>query len=565
MSKRQVENVLLQHFGGIGNDDQSLTGSCHNLIVEYADGTETSVVVDMGAFQGLGQDLNQSLPFEADTVHAVILTHGHIDHCGRLPMLFNQKKQFQGDIYTSDLTRRVAHTALLDSAKIFATEYEKEKRQYDKLIEEYKEARRVVASYEAKGIQRDSGGNRNEAHNARPTKAVYDDAKKLLRDKKITKEADIYTKLQKPLLPIFTADDVETAVQGTTTVEYSENKKIIWQEICSEVSFSLWNAGHVAGSICILFRIAVGKAKMKYYFFSGDLGPTRSPLHPFGLAEIPTLPLDVVVMETTYGGTIREDFDVGYSEFEESVIKASKTRDRLIIPSFALDRAQLVLYLLVKMRQAGKIKGKIYLDSPLATEYTDLYQQHSVPESVMEVLKPGSRTFSLLDSTTRDGVLAQKGFKIIVTSSGMATGGPILTYLTKYLADIQTTFFFMGYMAEGTLGRDLTDEIKPKKLVRLPDVERPIEVLARVKRFNFLSGHMDQKDLWGWYKKLHIRPGTRIILVHGERDSSTLEFKHFLGRRKIDPSLHKVVIPEADKVLVPDVNEIYSVFERKIS
>lgn len=384
MSKRNVENVLLQHFGGIGNDDQSLTGSCHNLIVEFDDGTETSIIVDMGVFQGLGQDLNPFLPFNTESVDAVIITHGHIDHCGRLPMLFNQKKPFAGDIYASELTKLVAHTALLDSAKIFATEYEKEKRKYDKFVEECKEARRIVKNYESIGIQRDAKGSRNEAHDARPSKDVYDLAKKLLRDQKIEKEADIYTKIQKPLLPIFTSDDAETAIQGTTEVEVSEGKKIHWQEICPEVSFSFWNAGHVAGSVSVLFRIATEKAKVKYYLFSGDLGPARTPIHPFGLAEVPNFPLDLVVMETTYGDKVREEFDVGYREFEESIIKASTTRDRLIIPSFALDRAQMILFLLIKMQKEGKFIGKIFLDSPLATEYTKLYQKYGVPGSASQ-------------------------------------------------------------------------------------------------------------------------------------------------------------------------------------
>lgn len=560
MSKRTVEKMYLQHFGGIGNNDQSLTGSCHNLIIEFDDGTETSIIIDVGAFQGLGQDLNPFLPFNTDSIDAVIITHGHIDHCGRLPMLFNQKKQFQGDVYASKLTKLVAHAALLDSAKIFATEYEKEKRKYDKFVGECKEARRSVANYETTGIRRDAGGNRNEAHDARPSEEVYGIAKQLLRDQKIAREADIYTKIQKPLLPIFMVDDVETVIQGTTEVEFSVGNEVHWQEICPEISFSLWNAGHVAGSASVLFRIASWEAEMKYYFFSGDLGPTRTPLHPFGLAEVPDFPLDMVVMETTYGDKVREEFEIGYREFEESVIKASRTRDHLIIPSFALDRAQMILFLLIKMRKEGKFTGKIFLDSLLATSYTDLYQQHSVPGSGMDELKPDSDTFSIIDATSREEVLAEKSFKIIVTSSGMATGGAIMSYLLKCLADIRTTFFFMGYMAEGTLGRDLTDEVKPRKIVRLPDIEYPIEVLARVKRFNFLSGHMDQKDLWEWYKKLHLRSWARIILVHGERDSSTLAFKHFLGRRKLDPSNQGMIIPEVNEILVPDVNEIYSVF-----
>lgn len=559
--KRGVTGITMNHFGGIGNENQSLTGSCHSLNIAYSNGEQTHILIDMGAFQGLGQDLNQSLPFEVDTVSAVIVTHGHIDHCGRLPMLFNQKKQFRGDVYASELTKKVSHTALLDSAKIFATKYELERKRYEQFIADCKDARRIVARYESTGIKRDSEGNRNEAHDDRPSEPLYKSAKKLLREQGVTKDADIYTKIRKPVPPIFTQDDVNVAMKGITTVKSSLGEKVIWQAICPEVSFSLWNAGHVAGSSSVLFRIATGKAKVKYYFFSGDLGPYRTPIHPFGRAEVCNFPLDAVFMETTYGDKIRKEFQEGYGEFEESIIKASEKRDRLIIPCFALDRAQQVLLLLVKMRQEGKFKGEILLDSPLATEYTKLYNKYGMPGSGMEILRPGAETFSFVDATTREGVLSEKSFKIIVTSSGMATGGPILTYLAKYLDDIRTTFFFMGYMAEGTLGRDLTDELKPKKLVRLPDVSTPIEVLARVKRFNFISGHMDQKDLWEWYKELRLLPSARVILVHGERDSSTLEFKHFLLRRSQDTMPHKgVTIPKSEKILVPDVNEEYSVF-----
>ena len=559
--KRQVTNVIMTHFGGIGNEKQSLTGSCHDICIAYSTGEQTSIVIDMGMFQGNGRELNQEFPFPVDSTDVVIVTHAHMDHVGRIPMLFNQKTQFHGDIYVSELTKRIAQPALLDSAKIFTTKYELDRKRYEQFIADCKDARKIVARYESIGVQRDSGGNRNEVHNARPSKDLYVTAKKLLSEHGITKDADIYTKVRKPVPPIFTKEDVSTTMKGTTTVKYSKNKKVIWQAICPEVSFSLWNAGHVAGSASVLLRVATGSAKAKYYFFSGDLGPYRTPIHPFGIAEVPDFPLDMVIMETTYGDKVRVDFEAGYREFEESIVKASQTRDRLIIPSFALDRAQQVLLLLVRMRQEGKFIGEIFLDSPLAIEYTKLYHKYALHGSGMDILRPGPETFSFIDATTREGILSEKGFKIIVTSSGMATGGPIMTYLARYLDNIRTTFFFMGYMAEGTLGRDLTDELKPKKIVRLPDVSEPIEVLARVKRFNFISGHMDQKDLWEWYKKLHLLPTARVVLIHGERDSSTLEFKHFLGRRKLDPVPHKgVTIPKSDKILVPDVNEKYSVF-----
>lgn len=595
-TKRKVADISMQHFGGIGNETQSLTGSCHNFVVHYDNGEQTSIIIDIGAFQGLGSYLNQSLLFEVDSVDAVILTHGHLDHCGRLPMLLCQKSvdgedilPFHGKVYSTQLTKDVAHTALLDSAKIFTNDFKLKDKRYKKLTADLKIARRTAACTEAVGIKRDSKGNRSESHNHRPSLKRYADARNLLDNHRVTSDADIFANIDKPPPPLFEDIDVERIIEQVETVSYSENKKLHWQSICPEVSFSLWNAGHVAGSASVLIRVTTEKAKVKYYFFSGDLGPGKDcvPFHIFGCAEVPDFPLEMVLMETTYGDKNRMAFDIGYQKFAEDVIKASQTRERLIIPCFALDRAQLVLLLLLKMQHEGKFQGHIYLDSPLAAEYTKLYSQYGISGSGSELLKSGSNTFSVLDSQIRDDVLLTKGFKVIVTSSGMATGGPIMEYLANYLGgkskegpenesdddseDVSdTTFMFMGYMAEGTLGRELTDEYNPKKVVYIQVRDKKdsskmelkrIVVKARVKRYNFISGHKDQADLWGWYKQLHLLPTARVVLIHGQLDSSTEAFKSFLRRRVHDAIPHEgVFIPAAANILTPDVNVLYSVF-----
>lgn len=555
MIKRTVTGIELTSRGGIGNETQSLTGSCHLLRVTHTDGTETNVLVDLGMFQGLGNELNSKLPINPETIHAVIVTHGHIDHCGRLPMLFKQGERFSGDVYTTDLTRMIARHALSDSAKIFLTDYEKQQRRYKKEIEELKEARRIVSRYSQTGVKRSGNGNRSERHDERPSKESFTAAEQLLNFHGIEKEADIYTKIAKPLPPLFTKEDATLALKGTTVQKVSRGRQVFWREISPEVSFSFWNAGHVAGSVSVLFRISAGKTSFKYVFFSGDIGSRSIPFQPFGSVEVPPFPLDGVVMETTYGNRTRQPFEDGLRDLEESVVKASKTRDRLIIPAFALDRAQAVLYYLLKMRKEGKFQGEIFLDSPLAKEYTAIYANHAPDDYFDGLLKPGPDTFLVLEPKTREEVLEQPGFKVIVTSSGMATGGPILSYLEKYLDDLQTTFIFMGYMADGTIGQKLTDELKPAKRIYLPDLDYPIEVMARVKRMSFLSGHADQKDLWVWYKSLHLKPSVRVVLVHGDRDSSTLGFKHFLLRRKLDAGQEGVFIPMAENILVPDVGE----------
>lgn len=591
---RTVTDVSMRHFGGIGNGEQSLTGSCHNFIITFDTKEETSILVDVGAFQGLGQHLNQSLLFEVNSIAAVLLTHCHLDHCGRLPMLLNQESldgsgtlPFNGKVYATELTAKGAHISLLDSAKIFKAEADLKEKRYKKQTGDLAVARRTTACFEEKGIKRASNGDRNERHDHRPGRRSYDDAKNLLDAHGISTHADIYASIEKPLPPLFTADDVEEIMSQVVTVGYSEGEKVVWQEICPEVSFSFWNAGHVTGSSSVLIRVASADADPKCYFFSGDLGPSENGgpiVHPFGAAEVPDFPLEMVVMETTYGDKVRKDFEVGLSDFKRDVVKASTTRERLIVPCFALDRAQEVLVLLVKMLQADEFKGEILLDSPLATEYTKLYQQYGFSGNGMDLLKPSPKTFTIIDSESREEALSTKGFKVVVTSSGMATGGPIMDYLAKYLGgkptegkpDVHsedlpdTTFLFMGYMSEGTIGRELTDEYNPKKVVYIqcPDekdkskmVMKAITVKARVKRHNFLSGHKDQKGLWEWYKRLQLLPTARVVLVHGERDSSTQEFKNFLRRRVYDTPAHVgVFIPDTVNILVPDVNDLYSVF-----
>ena len=558
--KCAVSKVNIRSYGGIGDMVQSLTGSCHEITIVYVTGEEKKILIDVGMFQGKGSGGNAKLLFTPSQICAVIVTHGHIDHCGRLAMLFNHDMPFTGRIFTTELTKQISNFALLDCAKILTDDADKKQRRYEQEIAGLKSARKTCNGAMKKGVKRSSSGDRNERHDARPSSDVLASKQALLRSRGIEVEADIHAQVQKPDPPLFTKGDVEAAFAAMTTVEMSTKVDMIWQSICPEVEFCLWNAGHVAGSVSVLVRVHMGRGKVKHLFFSGDIGSPKIPFHPFGEAEVPDIPLDMVMLETTYGDKVRPDFEIGFRDFEESIKKASETRERLVIPAFALDRVQAVLYYLVQLKQEGKLNATIYLDTPLGEKYTALYAQG---EACGNMLIPGSDTFTVITSKTRQEALSGADFKVIVTSSGMATGGPILWYLQKYLgakgeeATPTTTFFFMGYMAEGTIGRKLIDGMK---MVEIPDEQgkmKPVEVFARVKAFNFFSGHADQSDLWEWYKCLRLKKTAKVVLIHGEQDSSTREFMHFLLRRKKDNP--DVMIPPSARILIPDVDESYSV------
>lgn len=540
--KQNISRVEVKFLGGIGNQERSLTGSCSMLVITYVDGSQKRIIIDVGLYQGKGSQFNETLDFNPGEIDAVILTHGHSDHIGRLPLLFKGKTQFTGSIYTTSITKKITSLSLADSAKIYELAYEKEKRLYDKRVEDLKDARRIMVRHEKPGVKRSRGGNRVEKSHEN-NHELLKTAQKILFESRVTCDADIYTKVTRPEPPLFTKADVDLAVRSITPFEIGHQKTII-----EGVKIEFCNAGHIAGSIGVLLRVRMNSKKTKTLFFSGDIGSYKRPFFPFGQPETPHTPLDLLVMETTYGGKVRDDYVEGLAEFEASVIKASEKKSKLIIPCFALDRAQIVLFYLCKMKAEGRISCPIYLDSPLSDEYTKIYGKHAIPGTIGEYMKSGEKTFNILTSETREQALLGKKFAIILTSSGMATGGGTMYYLEHYLSDSKVSFYFMGYMSEGTLGRELA--IDQLKLVSLPELKTPIEVNARVKQFTFLSGHADEIDLWKYFKACQVRKTGKVFLIHGERTRSTLSFLHFLKRREVKTD---------DRVLIPDIGEMFEV------
>jgi metallo-beta-lactamase family protein len=419
---------------------ETVTGSCHHLTI-----SGQNLLIDCGLFQGRQEieALNyETFPFDLEKLNAVLLTHGHLDHIGRLPKLV--REGYRGPIYATHTTQKIAEIVLLDAAKIQLEDYERALRK----------------------AQRNG------------------------REKKVTP-------------PLFTDKDVSQTLSLFKTVEFEKPLQL------GDVTVTYSPAGHILGSGFISVKSSEG-----HVIFSGDLGNTES-----GVQEDFRLPssCDAVLVETTYGNRTHRPLSETLREFS-TVIKASlKTGGKVLIPSFALERAQNILFHLRNMQKAGDLpKIPIYLDSPMATKMTQLYmgsKNEFLPEVAAE-LSSGVDPFepeTLIYASTADEskkINDVEGQAIIIAGSGMMTGGRILHHLKHNLWRKETSLVVVGYQSEGTLGRLLIDG---RKRVKIHGEE--IAVKAKIYTIGGFSAHADQDDLLRW---LAPTSKANIYMIHGE-------------------------------------------------
>lgn len=430
-----------------------VTGSCHLLTTD-----KHKVLLDCGQFQGgkAQEAMNyEPFPFEPSEVECVILSHAHIDHCGRLPLLV--KRGFTGKIYCTDATADLLDVMLKDSGYI----HEKD------------------AEWQNK-------------RNARAGKPQIE--------------------------PLYTVADSEEALKYVVPVLYDQQI-----EINDEMKIVFNDAGHILGSAITELWVNEGEKENKIVF-SGDLGMTDRPI-----LRDPTYikKADCVIMETTYGNRNHPENSTSIKQLIDIVLNTARRGGTTVIPSFAVGRTQELIYEFNKFYEDNSEYKKeldklmVYVDSPMATTATEVFRRNAQvfdDETKAYILKGDNpldfKNLKFTRSTEESQALNfDKSPKVIISASGMCEAGRIRHHLKHNLWDEKSSVVFVGYQAEGTLGRTL---IEGKKDITL--FGEPVHVNAEIHNLEGFSGHADQDGLFAWLSAFQQKP-KQIFLVHGEEES----------------------------------------------
>ena len=317
-----------------------------------------------------------------------------------------------------------------------------------------------------------------------------------------------YTK-HKPALPLYTEDDAYAALEQFKTVAFGTD-----YQLGDILSFSLSRAGHILGAACV--KISDGQTSL---VFSGDLGRPDDPVMnaPAQIQET-----DYLVLESTYGDRLHEESDP-MKKLADIINRTVRRGGIVIIPSFAVGRAQLLLYYVHELLRTKAIPAlPVYLDSPMAIDATKLWQEHH-HEHRLDVKKCGEvcRTARYVQTVEQSKALDNGAVPaIIISASGMATGGRVLHHMAHYIGDERNTILFAGYQAAGTRGARL---LHGEKEIKIHGHLHPVR--AEIRNLHSLSAHADYDEILAWLRGFRKAP-RRVFLTHGEPEAaSSLKFK----------------------------------------
>lgn len=423
-----------------------VTGSCTLL-----EACGKFILIDCGMEQGQNTYENCDLPVSPNEINAICLTHAHIDHSGMVPAMV--KNGYKGPIYSTEATQKLCNIMLVDSGHIQEQEAEWHNRKADR-----------------------AGSKHYE--------------------------------------PIYTILDAREALKQFKG--YGYNKPV---EIFDGITLEFIDAGHLLGSSSIHITINENGEK-RTLLFSGDLGNIDRPLirNPQ-----PPKQADYVVIESTYGDRIHGERPDYVNQLTELMTETFAKGGNIVIPSFAIGRTQELLYLFRIIKEQQLIKEyndfPVYVDSPLAVEATKIYQDNLFDyydEETLELLNKGINPIGFpglrLSVTKEDSVAinSDENPKVIISASGMCEAGRIRHHLKHNLWKDTNTILFVGYQAEGTLGRKLLNGAKTVNLFG-----EEIRVNAKIDSIVGMSGHADRDMLLNWLGSLETPP-TKVFVNHGE-------------------------------------------------
>ena len=404
-----------------------------------------------------------------------------MDHIGDALHLTRHNVQ---KILASSRTRDIIKIALEDAIKIAETEFEIKQSNFQSYTKNVlSNAVQTVKEYENGGIKRNANGDRMATTIEERNRDIhYQEAKKILEKENIdAHDKNWRKKLTPPKKPEFNIDDLGKLLEQIETHDFVNG----WNQIVpGKIAVCMFNAGHILGSVSPLFCITDAKGENHFVHFSGDIGSYQGNIMPAGLPTAPkNFPIETLLIESTYGGRVREDFDASLKKFEQDLARDIKKYNTIVQACFSLDRLQKILFYTIDMQKKGLIPNNIpiLVDSKMGAEYINPYLNEakkmlreashpSVPdqlavntenlENFIDYLDPKNKNYEVISTETRAGILGELDDKkkIILTASGMAEGGPVIEYFKRFADDEKSVFYFPGFLVPGTRGHAIAAE-----------------------------------------------------------------------------------------------------------
>lgn len=429
-----------------------VTGSCS--LLEWLPGRY--LLVDYGMEQGVNPYKTAELPVLPSQIEYIFLTHAHIDHSGNLPLLY--RNGFRGTIYATPETINLCAIMLADSAHIQETD----------------------ASYQTK-------------KNLRAGREAVD--------------------------PVYTLEDAQGVMRLFRSCLY--NEEIFVDE---GISVRFLDAGHLLGSSFVIVSLEEN-GEQRRIVFSGDVGNLNQPI----IRDPQRVPAaDYLLIESTYGTRLHESTHEPIPYLVETLRETFSRGGSVIIPAFAVGRTQELLYFFREIKQRNLLPEfasfPVYVDSPLANEATAVFLQCDVnclDEEAQAIMRSGNNPIwfdglhTVVDTEESKALNENTEQKVIIASGGMCEGGRIRHHLKHTLWEKKNTILFVGYQAEGTLGRMIYDGMNPVKIMG-----EEIEVNAEIRLLIGISGHADRNGLLNWFNNFEQRPKT-VFVNHGDDESCT--------------------------------------------
>jgi metallo-beta-lactamase family protein len=460
----------ISFYGGVG----TVTGS--KYLLEH-DGKK--ILVDCGLFQGhkeLRERNWQEPPFDPASLDAVIITHAHIDHTGYLPRIV--KLGFKGPVFTSRATNDLLKILLPDSGR----------------------------------LQEEDADYRNR--------------------KGLTSHS--------PALPLYDEDDAKEALKLIHPVPNDATPV----NVCDGIKASFMVAGHIMGASLVLVEFGVpasagdssntemppeGGTQNLRFLFSGDLGHYDQPI-----VKDPVAPpaCDYLMVESTYGDRLHGEVDSA-TQMARIINEAAKRNGPILIPAFAVGRTQEVLYLIRELEDEKRIPVlPVVVDSPMANQTTQVYNRWSEEHdeeyvSIINTKRHPLRTGSMTTASSREEskrINQMRGARIIISASGMMTGGRVMHHAMRLLPDENATVVFVGFQAAGTAGRRVQDGEREVRIMK-----EWIPVRCHVEKVEGFSAHADWKAVLRWLEGLPAAPKT-VFTTHGEPDAAEAMAGHIRER-----------------------------------